>query len=84
MKDYRRAHRVLRDLMDEIGYTNEDLARDLKLGGTTVSLRLNGRRAWQKDEMYRVLEIFRVPEEYMHIVFPRNIYSKKRLPTKAA
>lgn len=84
MGDYRKAHVVLRELMADIGYTREDLRRDLKLGLTAVSARLNGRTPWQTDEMYKILEVFRVPEEHMHIVFPKNIYSKKRLPTKAA
>ena len=88
MKDrkpnYRRAHAVLRELMAEVGYTREDLARDLKLGLTALSFRLNGRTPWQADEMYKVLEVFEVPDEKMHIVFPKNIYSKKRLPVKAA
>ena len=84
MPDYRRAHVVLRELMDDIGYTREELARDLKLGVTTLSFRLNGRQPWQKDEMYKIMEVFKVPEEHMHIVFPKNIFSKKRLPTKAA
>lgn len=84
MPNYRRAHVVLRELMDDIGYTREELAKDLKLGVTTLSFRLNGRKPWQKNEMYKILEVFKVPEEHMHIVFPKNIYSKKRLPTKAA
>ena len=84
MKNYRRTHVVLRELMDEIGYTRQDLKRDLKLGMTAVSFRLNGRTPWQTDEMYKILEVFKVPEEHLHIVFPKNIYSKKRLPTKAA
>ena len=82
--DYRRAHAVIWELMAEVGYTREDLARDLKLGLTALSFRLNGRTPWQEDEMYKVLEVFEVPEEQMHIVFPKNIYSKKRLPVKAA
>ena len=84
MPNYRRAHVVLRELMDDIGYTREELAKDLKLGVTTLSFRLNGRQPWQKDEMYKILEVFKVPEEHMHIVFPKNIYSKKRLPVKVA
>jgi hypothetical protein len=63
--------------MDEIGYTRKELSRDLGIGETTLSFRLNGRKPWQKDEMYKVLEVFKVPEEYLHIVFPKNIYSKK-------
>ena len=84
MVDYRRAHVVLRELMADIGYTREDLKRDLKLGLSAISARLNGGAPWQTDEMYKILEVFRVPEEYMHIVFPKNIFSKKRLPTKVA
>ena len=84
LKSYRRAHVVLRGLMDEVGYTRDELSRELGIGITTLSFRLNGRQPWQKDEMYKVLEVFKVPEEHMHIVFPKNIYSKKRLPTKAA
>ena len=82
--DYRKAHVVLRELMADANYTNQDLSRQLNLGTDAVSKRLNGRAEWLKEEMYRILDVFRVPEEYMHIVFPKNIYSKKRLPTKAA
>lgn len=84
MADYRKAHLVLRELMADGGYTREELARQLRIGVATLSYRLNGRLPWLKDEMYKILEIFSVPEEHMHIVFPKNIYSKKRLPQKAA
>lgn len=84
MGDYRKAHLVLREMMADVGYTREELARQLSIGVATLSSRLNGRLPWLKDEMYKILEIFNVPEEYMHIVFPKNIYSKKRLPNRVA
>jgi hypothetical protein len=82
VKNYKRAHVVLRELMADIGYTTADMTRELKLGITGVSFRLNGRLPWQKDEMYKILEVFKVSEEHMHIVFSKNSYSKKRLPAK--
>lgn len=84
MKSYRLSHMVLRELMADIGYTREELARQLAIGVATLSSRLNGHLPWLKDEMYKILEIFNVPEEHMHIVFPKNIYSKKRLPNRVA
>ena len=84
MPNYRRAHAVLRELMDDANYSNRDMARQLNLGVDAVSKRLNGRAEWLKEEMYRLLDVFKVPEEHMHIVFPKNIYSKKRLPVKVA
>ena len=69
--------------MRQQGITNADLERALLLGTTAVSQRLNGHRGWSLEEIYKVMDLLQVPHEYMHILFPADIYSRKRLPVAA-
>ena len=65
---YKFAH--LRALMVEHEYDQTQLARKLGISYTTMSTRLNRRSAWTIDEMYLIMDLFSVPHERLHEIFP--------------
>lgn len=60
----------LRGLMAANGDTGADIARELKLGQTTLSHRMMGHEPWRVDEMYALMDRYRMPHSELHLVFP--------------
>ena len=65
-----RPYSKLRGLMQEHGDTQEDVARFLKLGVPTVSLRMCGKLDWRSSEMYALMDRYHAPYSSLHEVFP--------------
>ena len=52
----------LRGRIKEKGLTEQDFARKLNLSRTSLSLRLNGKTAWNLPEIEATCEILSIPE----------------------
>ena len=63
-------HAMLRGLMAQNDDTLVDVARELKLGVSSVSHRMMGHEPWRVDEMYALMDRYRRPHSEMHIIFP--------------
>lgn len=68
----KRLYRKLWGLMAENGDTQRDVARVLLVSPQSVCDRMCGRQMWKLDEMYLLLDRYRVPYSEMHIVFPKG------------
>jgi transcriptional regulator with XRE-family HTH domain len=53
--------------MKEKKIKSNDLAEMLGMGRSTLSLKLNGRRAFRQEEIDKLLEIFNKPYEFLMI-----------------
>ena len=62
----------LRGLMREYGDTQDDLARALLLSRASVTNRMRGAAEWRLDEMYFLMDRYRVPHDRLHEVFPKG------------
>lgn len=68
-----RPYATLRALIKANDETNAYLAeRVLNISPTALSFRLNGKSQWPLDDMYIVMDHYKVPHEYLHMVFPRD------------
>jgi len=60
----------LRAKLTKEGYEHEYFCGLVGISRATLSLRLNGHRPWQLDEMYAVMKVLRIPHSQMHVYFP--------------
>lgn len=67
-----RTYAKLRGVMREQDDTQEDLARMLLMTKAAVSQRFNNRTPWKLDEMYAIMDRYRLPYESLHEIFPRD------------
>jgi hypothetical protein len=67
-----RPHKLLRDEMHRQEVTIALLARELNIGTSTASLKMNAHNAWTSDEMWAVMEFLSLPPNQLHMYFPRN------------
>lgn len=68
----KRLYRKLWGLMAENGDTQKDVARVLLVSPQSVCDRMCGRQDWKLDEMYLLLDRYRVPYSQLHKVFPKG------------
>lgn len=62
----------LRCMMRAHDITNVLLARELGVGVTTVSHKLNAHYPWTAEEMWKIMDLFNQPAHRLHQIFPRN------------
>lgn len=62
----------IRDLMRIYDLTNKSFAEELGISASTLSHKLNGHFPWSSDEMWQIMEMFNVPPNQFHEVFPRH------------
>lgn len=68
-----RPYTKLRGLMREHDYRQEDLAKTLDVDARTLNHKINLTGSfWTVEEMYRIMGLFGVPHEQMHIYFPQG------------
>ena len=69
-----KAYKALRGYMIWRNRTQEDLARAIGVNQAGASKRMCGRTEWSRKEMYDVLELLDLTQEYLPILFPADIY----------
>lgn len=62
----------VRSLMTLNDMTQPDVAKTLGISPSHLSRKMVGDRPFDLDEMYTILDLFQVPHERLHIVFPKN------------
>lgn len=67
-----RRYMKLRAAMAEYGYTQSDLARVLLLSARSVSSRFTANEPWHIDEMYKLMNLLRLPHDELHLYFPQE------------
>lgn len=65
-------HKKLRGRMMEMGVDAQWLGRKIGLSPSSFSHRMTGRSPWKSDEMYKILDLLRLPETDLAMYFPRN------------
>ena len=73
-------YRKLRALMYEYGDTQEELAYYLDRSVATISLRLCGKSHWTVQEMYLLMDRYHIPDNQLHMIFPRSGKADADLP----
>ena len=68
----------IRSLLTRYDMTQEQLARRLGIGETGMSQRMQGKHVWTSGEMYAVMDIFEIPHERLHEIFPAPTQMTKR------
>lgn len=48
------------------------LARQFRVSTNTITARMNGHKPWTLDEMYRVMDLLRLPYAQLHVYFPKD------------
>jgi len=65
-------YRKIRVRLLELGMEHRYLAKKLGMCPASLSGRMTGRFAWTIDDMYKVMDIMRVPYEELHEYFPKG------------
>lgn len=65
-----RPHAMLRGAMVAADIDEQYLARKLLRGKTYVSERMMGRKPWQMDEVYTIMDLLRLPHDKLAVYFP--------------
>ena len=65
-------HTELRAVMVRHGYNGHTLAEAIGVSPNTVSSSLCGKRAWTSNEMYKIMDLFKLPYSLLPIIFPKN------------
>lgn len=60
----------LRKVCNKRGITQDDIAKCLGISRGGVSLKINGKSAWDQNEMYALLDMIHEPHRKMHLYFP--------------
>lgn len=68
----RTLYRRLRGLLAENDMTQADLARPTGLSVSAINQRMAGRADWTAGQMYAVMDYFRIPDDQLHIIFPKG------------
>lgn len=63
---------ALRGLLAAHDYSESELAEKLGRSLNYVSLRLNAKASWSQDEQYTIMDLFNVPYDRLHIMFPKG------------
>ena len=73
-----KTHARLRGLMMQNDYDQHQLARKLGIGITNMNQKINYHTPFTIEEAYTILDLFGVPTEQLHEVFPRAVTVRKR------
>jgi len=58
--------------MTREGIDQEYLCELMKRSQFYITKRITGKEPWTQDEMYFLMDLFDIPYDQMHIVFPKN------------
>ena len=61
---------LLRTKMAEMGVDREYLARAAKRSVSYLETRLSGRKAWDQDDMFAIMDLLYISHDETHIYFP--------------
>lgn len=65
-----RPHARLRGALIAAGIDEKELARKLLRGTAYISLRMMGKKPWQMDEAYAIMDMLRIPHDQLPDFFP--------------
>lgn len=60
----------LRGLLVQNDMDQKQLARRLQMGLTSLSARMNAHQTWELSECYAIMDLFEIPHERLHQIFP--------------
>ena len=69
-------HEKLRNIIGQHDMTEADLAAELDIDVSTMSRKLMGHTPWTSAQMWRIMEMFAIPDKQLHLVFPPKGLSK--------
>lgn len=72
-----RANKKIRGLLLENDMIQLDLCLVLACGESYITERMTGKKPWSQDDMYRIMDHFRVSYERMHELFPPRERTEK-------
>jgi hypothetical protein len=75
-------YQTLRSLYKGRKMNQADLRKPTGLSRSAIDKRMAGHKAWERDEMYQILDYFGLPESTLPIVFPRDIYEPAQITVK--
>lgn len=64
-----RTYTMLRNKMRERGWTCADLAEEFGISAQAISNRMSGRHPWNIAEIYKILDLLRIPHHEMYLYF---------------
>lgn len=67
-----RPYAELRGLMRTNDDTQRDIARMLLVTPAAISQRMNNHAEWKLNEMYAILDRYRVPHDQLNRIFPKD------------
>lgn len=62
----------IREMMRQHDLNNKSFAEELGIAASTLSGKLNGHYPWTSDEMWKIMELFSIPANQLHCIFPRG------------
>ena len=62
----------LNELLSQLDIQRSDLGKHLGRSDGYITSRMQGKGDWTITEMYKIMELIGEPEEYLHLVFPKN------------
>ena len=60
----------LKGILKANGFTQHQYARAIHVAPSTMDTRFQGVQPWALDEMYHTLDLFRIPHNQLHLIFP--------------
>ncbi|MEA4927853.1 MAG: helix-turn-helix transcriptional regulator [Candidatus Limiplasma sp.] len=67
-----RLYAALRGLMAANDYTQHQFARAINVAPRTMDTRMQGKYPFTLDEAYATLDLFRIPHDRLHEIFPKD------------
>ena len=74
MKNKPKAYKALRAYTGLRSKELQDLMKPTGLSISALSKRLCGRLEWKRADMYAILRFLDLPDDYLPILFPEDIY----------
>lgn len=65
-----RPYAMLREVLRDNEMTGAELAEELGLSSSSISLRMNAHLPWTASEMWAIMHMFDIPAKRFHEVFP--------------
>ncbi|MEY8381944.1 hypothetical protein AALG83_02080 [Christensenellaceae bacterium 44-20] len=62
----------LKERLSQLDIQRRDLGKHLERSDGYITSRMQGKGDWTITEMYKIMELIGEPEEYLHLVFPKN------------
>lgn len=84
MKAKPKAYKALRGYLEMKGLDLLYLVKPLGLSYSAISKRMCGILEWKRCDMYGVLDCLDLPESYLPVLFPQDIYEDFNYERKTA